>query len=67
MIDGNTDLGWSTNPYDQETDKTAPVTITIKLKNPAEVSAVGVFPKGTSAVFPTSYKVKVSADGTRYT
>ncbi|MDD6203642.1 MAG: discoidin domain-containing protein [Firmicutes bacterium] len=67
LIDGNTDFGWSTNPYDQETDKTAPVTITIKLKNPAEVSAVGVFPKGTSAVFPTSYKVKVSADGKRYT
>ena len=31
LVDGKMNTGWSTNPYDVETDKTKPVTLTLDL------------------------------------
>ena len=65
LVDGNTaDYGWSTDPYDNTTDASAPVTITLKFQEEAEVSAVALFPHG---YFPAAYTISLSTDGETYT
>ncbi len=61
LVDGS---GWSCQPYDRESDHTKPVTITLTLPAPADVSAVTLFPNGQ---FPNRYEIQVSADGKTYT
>ena len=63
LVDGLLNNGWSTNPYDKETDRNEPVTITIKLPSSSKISAVGLFPNGC---FPAKYTVSVSTDGKTY-
>lgn len=63
LVDGKLTNGWSTDPYDRETDKDKPVTVTIDLKSKTEIEAIALFPNGT---FPKTYKISVSEDGKSY-
>ncbi len=56
--------GWSSQPYDRESDVTKPITLTLALPREAEVTAVSLFPQG---VFPRAYELQVSADGKTFT
>ncbi len=64
LVDGKLGNGWSTDPYDRETDRNEPVTVTLKLPSAAEISCIALFPNGC---FPAKYTVSVSADGKTYT
>ncbi len=65
LVDGRVDSGgWSTQPYDRETDVTKPVTVTLQLPTPAEVSGVTLVPNGQ---FPKAYEIQLSTDGKTYT
>ena len=60
LVDGKLGNGWSTDPYDKETDRSEPVTVTLRLPSPSEISCVALFPNGC---FPAKYTVSISADG----
>ncbi len=64
LVDGKLNNGWSTDPYDKETDRSEPVTVTLKFPTPSEISCVALFPNGC---FPAKYTVSVSSDGKTYT
>ncbi len=65
LVDGKVGTGgWSTNPYDRETDHTKPVTVTLTLPTATEVMAVGLFACGS---FPVAYEIQVSSDGKNFT
>ena len=64
LVDGKLGNGWSTDPYDKEMDRNEPVTITLQLPTPSEISCVALFPNGC---FPAKYTVSVSTDGKAYT
>lgn len=65
LVDGNLSTGYSTDPYDRETNPDAPVTITIRLAQKATVSCVALFPAGDR--FPVDYTISLSADGKSFT
>ncbi len=67
LVDGKTNTGWSTNPYDVETDKTKPVTVTIDLGTATEIGRVVIVPTASGNNFPVSYTVLTSVDGETYT
>ncbi len=67
LVDGKTDTGWSTNPYDVETDKNKPVTLTIDLGTATEICRVALIPTNSGNNFPISYTVRVSVDNQTYT
>lgn len=67
LVDGKLNTGWSTNPYDVETDKNKPVVLTLDLGDVTEICRVVLFPITTGNNFPVSYKVSVSADNKTYT
>lgn len=67
LVDGKMNTGWSTNPYDVETDKTKPVALTLDLGEATEVGRVVLFPTGSGNNFPVSYTVSVSLDNQSYT
>lgn len=64
LTNGSLADGWSTNPYDKETNRNAPVTLTMQLDTASTICAVALFPHGA---FPEAYTVSVSEDGTHYT
>ncbi|MBQ9780962.1 MAG: discoidin domain-containing protein [Clostridia bacterium] len=64
LVDGKLGNGWSTDPYDKETDRNKPVTVTLQLPSASEISCIALFPNGC---FPAKYTVSVSADGKAYT
>lgn len=64
LVDGKLGNGWSTDPYDKETDRNEPVTVTLKLPSASEISCIALFPNGC---FPAKYTVSISADGKTYT
>ncbi len=55
--------GWSCQPYDREMDHTKPVTVTLKLPELAEISAVSLYPCGQ---FPNRYEILTSSDGVHF-
>ena len=67
LVDGKMNTGWSTNPYDVETDKTKPVTLTLDLGEATEICRVVLFPTGSGNNFPVTYTVSVSLDNQAYT
>ena len=67
LVDGKTNTGWSTNPYDVETDKTKPVTITVDLGVVTEIARVVIVPTASGNNFPVTYSSLTSADGENYT
>ena len=67
LVDGKLNTGWSTNPYDVETDKTKPVALTLDLGDVTEISRVVLFPTGSGNNFPVTYTVSVSTDNASYT
>ena len=67
LVDGKTNTGWSTNPYDVETDKTKPVTVTVDLGTVTEIGRVVVVPTGSGNNFPVTYSILTSTDGESYT
>ena len=67
LVDGKTNTGWSTNPYDVETDKNKPVTVTVDLGSVTEIGRVAVVPTGSGNNFPVTYSILTSADGESYT
>ncbi len=64
LVDGKLGNGWSTDPYDKETNRSEPVTVTLQLPSASEISCVALFPNGC---FPAKYTVSVSVDGKTYT
>ena len=67
LVDGKLTNGWSTNPYDVETDKNKPVAITIDLGDVTEIGRVVLFPTGSGKNFPVTYTISTSVDGQTYT
>ena len=67
LVDGKLTNGWSTNPYDVETDKNKPVAITIDLGDVTEICRVVLFPTGSGKNFPVTYTISTSVDGQTYT
>ncbi len=67
LVDGKLSNGWSTNPYDVETDKNKPVAITIDLREVTEIGRVVLFPTGSGKNFPVTYTISTSVDGESYT
>ncbi|MBO5758328.1 MAG: discoidin domain-containing protein, partial [Clostridia bacterium] len=67
LVDGKTNTGWSTNPYDVETDKTKPVTVTVDLGVVTEIARVVIVPTASGNNFPVAYSILTSADGENYT
>ena len=67
LVDGNTNTGWSTNPYDVETDKTKPVTVTVDLGTQTEIARVVIVPTASGNNFPVTYSILTSVDGENYT
>lgn len=67
LVDGKLNSGWSTNPYDVETDKTKPVVLTLDLEKATEISRVVLFPITSGNNFPVTYTISVSLDGKTYT
>ena len=67
LVDGKTNTGWSTNPYDVETDKNKPVTVTVDLGTVTEIGRVVVVPTGSGNNFPVTYSIRTSTDGESYT
>ncbi len=67
LVDGKLSNGWSTNPYDVETDKNKPVAITIDLGKVTEIGRVVLFPTGSGKNFPVTYTVSTSVDNQTYT
>ncbi|MBO5841494.1 MAG: discoidin domain-containing protein, partial [Clostridia bacterium] len=67
LVDGKTNTGWSTNPYDVETDKTKPVTVTVDLGVVTEIGRVVIVPTASGNNFPVTYSILTSADGENYT
>ncbi len=67
LVDGKLNTGWSTNPYDVETDKNKPVVLTLDLGEATEISRVVLFPTGSGNNFPVTYTVSTSVDGKSYT
>ena len=63
LVDGKLGNGWSTDPYDKETDRSKPVTVTLELPSRAEISCVALFPNGC---FPAKYTVSISSDGKNF-
>lgn len=66
LTDGALDKGWSTDPYDSESNAEAPVTLTFDLGTLKTVHQVSLFAK-TKALFPTDYNVQISEDGENWT
>lgn len=66
LVDGDINTGWSTDPYDKEPSRETPVTVTLKLKQEANVAAIGLFAKPDNS-FPAKYTLSVSTDGVTYT
>ena len=67
LVDGKQNTGWSTNPYDVETDKNKPVSLTFDLGKATEVGRVVVVPTLSGKNFPVTYTVRVSLDNETYT
>ncbi len=67
LVDGKTNTGWSTNPYDVETDKTKPVTVTVDLGTQTEIARVVIVPTASGNNFPVTYSILTSVDGENYT
>ena len=67
LVDGKTNTGWSTNPYDVETDKYKPVSITLDLEQATEIGRVVLVPIQSGKNFPVAYTVRVSLDNQSYT
>ena len=67
LVDGKTNTGWSTNPYDVETDKYKPVSITLDLEQATEIGRVVLVPIQSGKNFPVTYTVRVSLDNQSYT
>lgn len=67
LVDGDLNTGWSTNPYDVETDKNKPVVLTLDLGEVTEIARVVLFPTGSGKNFPVTYSVLTSLDGSNYT
>ncbi len=59
VLDGK---GFSTNPYDGETDASVPVVLSFDLGKRCSVSKFGVFAR-TDGIFPTDYQIETSLDG----
>ena len=67
LVDGKANTGWSTNPYDVETDKYKPVSLTFDLGKATEVGRVVLVPIQSGKNFPVTYTVSVSLDNQTYT
>ncbi len=67
LVDGKPNTGWSTNPYDVETDKNKPVSVTLDLGKATEIGCVVVAPIQSGRNFPVTYTVSVSLDNESYT
>ena len=67
LVDGKTNTGWSTNPYDVETDKNKPVSLTFDLGKATEIGRVVLVPIQSGKNFPVTYTVSVSLDNKTYT